>query len=197
MSKSDASYSDPALRALFRLNNHNYVVNALRRSSLMELLLLAEPTAERTYQDLLARDKVNYVAATFAKARPYYDHPLDEPGKHFLYCNKSYDFLLERKCNNYFDMIFAEPASKVLKERFSGFTRELEDAAKSQRTYSVPDPRLREELRRELDQALVPAYALFYGKYRAMSFSKNPGKYAKYTPEQVSELIKTFFDTAA
>lgn len=46
----------------------------------MELLLLAEPTADQTYQDLLARDKTNYVAATFAKARAYLDHPLDEPG---------------------------------------------------------------------------------------------------------------------
>lgn len=91
----------------------------------------------------------------------------------------------------------AEPASKVLKERFSGFTRELEEAAKCQRSYSVPDARLREELRRELDQTLVPYYSQFYRKYRATSFSKNPGKYAKYTPEQVSALLKNFFDTAA
>ena len=85
VSKSDASYSDPALRALFRLNNHNYVVNALRRSSLMELLLLAEPTADQTYQDLLAKDKTNYVASTFAKARHPLDHPLDEPGIYYYF----------------------------------------------------------------------------------------------------------------
>lgn len=77
MSKSDASYSDLALRALFRLNNHNYVVNALCRSSLMELLLLAEPSAEQTYHDLLLKDKNNYVTTTFAKARLYL---ADEPG---------------------------------------------------------------------------------------------------------------------
>lgn len=81
MSKSDASYSDLALRALFRLNNHNYVVNALCRSSLMELLLLAEPSAEQTYHDLLLKDKNNYVSTTFSKARSYL---ADEPG---LYLN--------------------------------------------------------------------------------------------------------------
>lgn len=80
VSKSDASYSDLALRALFRLNNHNYVVDKLRNSTLMELLLLAESTAGQTYHDLLVKDKLNYVAATFAKARAYLEHSADEPG---------------------------------------------------------------------------------------------------------------------
>lgn len=80
VNRSDTSYSDAALRMLFRLNNHNYVISALRRSSLMELLLLAEPSAEKTYQDLLARDKVNYVKATFAKSMVYLDSS-DELGE--------------------------------------------------------------------------------------------------------------------
>ncbi|XP_014205358.1 exocyst complex component 7 [Copidosoma floridanum] len=166
VSKSDTSYSDPSLRALFRLNNHNYVINALRRSALMELLLLAEPSAEQTYLDLLARDRTTYVTATFAKARGHVEHN-DEPG------------------------------SKVLKERFSGFTREFEEAAKFQRTYAVPDGQLREELRNELRQSLVPIYTTFYHKYRHTSFSKNPAKYIKFSPEQVATTIDTFFDTAA
>ncbi|XP_047363535.1 exocyst complex component 7 [Vespa velutina] len=169
VSKSDASYSDPSLRALFRLNNHNYVVNALRRSSLMELLLLAEPTIEQTYVDLLVKDKTNYVSTTLVKARGFLEHSFDEP----------------------------EPGSKILKEKFLGFTRELEELAKCQRSYSVPDGRLREEIRKELEQAIVPLYIAFYNKYRGVSFSKNPGKYIKYTPEQVKSLINTFFDVSA
>ncbi|KAK2576636.1 hypothetical protein KPH14_005302 [Odynerus spinipes] len=169
VSKSDASYSDPSLRALFRLNNHNYVVNALRRSSLMELLLLAEPTVEQTYVDLLVKDKANYVSTTLVKARAYLEHSSDEP----------------------------EPGSKVLKEKFLGFTRELEELAKCQRFYSVPDGRLREEIRKELQQAIIPLYTAFYNKYRGVSFSKNPAKYAKYTPDQVTSLINTFFDASA
>ncbi|KAI4485940.1 hypothetical protein M0804_006429 [Polistes exclamans] len=169
VSKSDASYSDPSLRALFRLNNHNYVINALRRSSLMELLLLAEPTIEQTYVDLLSKDKTNYVFTTLVKARSFLEHSSDEP----------------------------EPGSKVLKEKFLGFTRELEELAKCQRSYSVPDGRLREEIRKELEQAIVPLYTTFYNKYRGVSFSKNPGKYIKHTPEQVKSVINTFFDTSA
>ncbi|XP_076657326.1 exocyst complex component 7 [Halictus rubicundus] len=169
VSKSDTCYSDVALRALFRLNNHNHVVNALRRSSLMELLLLAEPNAEHTYNDLLLRDKSNYVSTTFSKARTYLEQPTDEP----------------------------EPGAKTLKEKFLGFTRELEEVAKCQRSYSVPDARLREELRKELQQAIVPLYTVFHNKYRGISFSKNPTKYIKYTPEQISAMIYTFFDTTA
>lgn len=98
VSKSDTSYSDIALRALFRLNNHNHVINALRRSSLMELLLLSEPTAEQTYYDLLLRDKTNYVSTTFAKARTYLEQPFDEPG---LYFNNLF-FNIKQKKSIYF-----------------------------------------------------------------------------------------------
>ncbi|XP_014236874.1 exocyst complex component 7 [Trichogramma pretiosum] len=167
VSRSDQSYSDPALRALFRLNNHNYVINALRRSSLMELLSLAEPKAEQTYLDMLARDRHTYVNTTFAKTRGHIDNHNDEPG------------------------------SKVLKDRFSSFTRDFEETAKFQRTYAVPDARLRKELRRELRHSLVPLYTNFYHKYRHTSFSKNPAKYIKYSPEQVTATIETFFDSAA
>lgn len=96
-----------------------------------------------------------------------------------------------------FIIVVIEPGAKILKEKFLGFTRELEEVAKCQRSYSVPDGRLREELRKELQQAIVPLYRKFYNKYRGISFSKNPAKYIKYTPEQISILIDTFFDTTA
>lgn len=81
VSRSDISYSDPALRSLFRLNNHNYVINALRRSSLMELLLLAEPNAERTYEDLLLKNQTNYLTYTFSKVKLFIEQPSEDFGK--------------------------------------------------------------------------------------------------------------------
>lgn len=84
-----------------------------------------------------------------------------------------------------------------MKEKFLGFTRELEEVAKCQRSYSVPDGRLREELRKGLQHAIVPPYITFHNKYRGISFSKNPAKYIKYTPDQISAMIDTFFDTTA
>ncbi|XP_051171052.1 exocyst complex component 7 isoform X1 [Leptopilina boulardi] len=166
VSRSDNSYSDAALRALFRLNNHNYVINALRRSSLMELLLLAEPNAEQTYDDLLLRNQINYVSATFSKAKMPIENANDD----------------------------TDLGSKTIKEIFSTFTKEFDEVAKHQRSFSVPDARLRADLRKELNNSITPVYSDFYNKYRKTSFSKNPGKYIKYTPEQISSTIKTFFD---
>ena len=47
----------------------------------MELLSLAEPKAEQTYLELLARDRYNYVNTTFVKARGHIENHNDEPGK--------------------------------------------------------------------------------------------------------------------
>ena len=97
ISRSDTSYTDPALRALFRLNNHNYVINALRRSSLMDLLLLAEPNVERTYQGLLYRDQKNYVAATFSRVKLYIEQSSDDIGKIIIYkINQSHNLFLTK-----------------------------------------------------------------------------------------------------
>ncbi|XP_046738577.1 exocyst complex component 7 isoform X2 [Diprion similis] len=93
--------------------------------------------------------------------------------------------------------VYINLGSKVIKERFAGFTREFEETAKCQRLYSVPDARLRDELRHALRQSLLPLYSTFYAKYRSIPFSKNPAKHAKYSPEQVTSVIGTFFDTAA
>lgn len=202
VSRSDNSYSDPALRALFRLNNHNYVINALRRSSLMELLLLAEPNAEQTYDDLLLRNQINYVSATFSKVKVPIENANDDTGRiiNFIITKSNIANVLhqqEKKYNSLFDKIicfFTELGSKTIKEKFTAFTKEFDEVAKHQRSFSVPDARLRSDLRKELCNSLTPVYVEFYNKYRKTSFSKNPGKYIKYTPEQVLTTIKTFFD---
>lgn len=56
----------------------------------MELLLLAEPTAEQTYCDLLLKDRNNYVGTTFAKARSYLEQSADEPGIVLRYFNMKF-----------------------------------------------------------------------------------------------------------
>lgn len=38
---------------------------------------------------------------------------------------------------------------------------------------------------------------IFFFRFSTVQFTKNPEKYIKYTPEQVSALIDRFFDVAA
>lgn len=56
---------------------------------------------------------------------------------------------------------------------------------------------LRESIKRDNKEYILPKYNAFYDKYVNVAFSKNMDKYIKYTPAQVSALIDSFFDVAA
>lgn len=57
--KSDL-YSDIYLRAVFRLNNNHYVLKALQRAGLLDLVQLSEPDCEESYHDMIREHKRMY-----------------------------------------------------------------------------------------------------------------------------------------
>lgn len=59
ISKSDA-YTEPGVKALFRLNNSHHVLKALQRSSLLDLVTLSEPDCEETYYSMIQNHKQAY-----------------------------------------------------------------------------------------------------------------------------------------
>uniref|UniRef100_T1J1M1 Vitellogenin domain-containing protein n=1 Tax=Strigamia maritima TaxID=126957 RepID=T1J1M1_STRMM len=52
--------------------------------------------------------------------------------------------------------------------------------------YALPDVELREGIKRENKEFILPKYQAFYDKYTEIQFSKNPDKYVKYTPIELS-----------
>ena len=56
--------------------------------------------------------------------------------------------------------------------------------ADTQRGYSVPDVELRESLKRDNKEYILPKYSAFYDKYANIAFTKNPEKYVRYTAAQ-------------
>ena len=86
---------------------------------------------------------------------------------------------------------------RLVKEKFAGFNKEMDDITVTQRCYSIPDPELRESLKRDNKEYICPKYHTFYDKYVHVPFTKNSEKYVKYTPAEVSNLIDSFFDAAA
>nr|CAD7449343.1 unnamed protein product [Timema bartmani] len=58
-SKSDL-YNDMCLRAVFRLNNTHYVLKALQRSGLLDLVRLSEPECEEMYHQMIQDHKTAY-----------------------------------------------------------------------------------------------------------------------------------------
>lgn len=54
------SYSDVTLRAVFRLNNYNYILKALLNSELLNLVSIVEPQCDKMYNDQIMEQKRLY-----------------------------------------------------------------------------------------------------------------------------------------
>ncbi|XP_047989125.1 exocyst complex component 7 [Leguminivora glycinivorella] len=161
-----------ALKAIFLLNNTLYLLQGLQRSGLIEVLMTVEPDCEATYRDMIHEYKNNYL--------------------------QSWNKLLAHTV-----LEEAPPAKlrdrdrQILKDKFASFNREWEECTKAQRSYSVPDPELREALKRDNKETILPPYTKFYDTYGALPFSKNPDKYVKYSPVQIATQLDGYFDEAA
>lgn len=58
----------------------------------------------------------------------------------------------------------------------------------------MPDVILREGLKRDNAEHLLPKYNAFYEIYSEVQFSKNPEKYVKYKPQDVAAMLNNLFD---
>ena len=85
----------------------------------------------------------------------------------------------------------------MIKEKFLGFNKEVEDISSTQKHYSIPDVELRQSLKRDNKELILPKYNAFIEKFSSVNFTKSKDKYIKYSPAQVSGLIDSFFDVAA
>lgn len=166
-------YNEQATRSLFRLNNTHYILKSLQRSNVLELLLMTEPECERNYMELI-QELHNLYQRSWSRLismiSPLEDLPRPVNGK------------------------VKDKERSILKERFSGFNKELEDACKIQRGISVPDVILREGLKRDNAENIIPQYNAFFESYADVQFSKNPEKYVKYKPQDVSAMLGNLFD---
>ncbi|XP_013161565.1 PREDICTED: exocyst complex component 7 [Papilio xuthus] len=169
-SKSE-QYPD-ALKAIFLLNNTLYLLQGLQRGGLLDVLALAEPQCEATYREIIQEHKNNYLQS-WNKLLSHIT--LDEPMPSKL----------------------RDKDRQLLKDKFASFNREWEECRRAQTGYSVPDAELRESLKRDNKQALLPAYTAFYDAHAHLPFSKNPDKYLKYTPLQIATQLDGYFDEAA
>lgn len=174
VTKSDG-YTDSGVKALFRLNNSHHVLKALQRSALLELVNISESDCEQTYINMIETHKKSY-KQSWTKVLSFItsnDDIVITAGK------------LRDKDRN------------VIKEKFSGFNKEMEEVSRTQRGYSIPDVELREGLKRDNKEYILPKYNAFYDKFSNLYFTKNPEKYVRYTPEQVAAMLDHFFDVAA
>ena len=64
--------------------------------------------------------------------------------------------------------------SMYRKTKVIGFQKEMEEISREQKNFAVPDPDLREKVRRDNKDFVLPHYRTFYKKYWKLPFTKNP-----------------------
>ncbi|KXJ21992.1 Exocyst complex component 7 [Exaiptasia diaphana] len=175
-------YESMTLSALFLLNNHHYILKTLQRSGLTALLKDGEINdIEGKYQNLIEEQK-NMYEKCWTKVLNYLLE-MDKPGA----SPKSTDGGAKLK----------DKQRQTIKDKFKGFNTEFDEIYQLQKTFAVPDEQLREEIRKKNIDLIVPLYTTFREKYEGVQFTKNPEKYVKYSPEEVENLMKKFFDVSA
>ncbi|XP_039264976.2 exocyst complex component 7-like isoform X2 [Styela clava] len=170
-------YVDQSLAAIFLLNNYNFILSALNRYGLLDLVKKSIPDVENIYKNVITEQKTKY-----------------------LHCWDNFPVYLSDE-NKQGLSLHAEPGQKlkekekqVVKDKLKSFNNELDDLVKLHRTWAVPDTDIKTEIREALRKKILPPYTAFRDKYRMVQFTKNIEKYLKHTPETVGEHINTLFD---
>mmetsp|Transcript_9490 Transcript_9490/g.25745 ORF Transcript_9490/g.25745 Transcript_9490/m.25745 type:complete len:751 (-) Transcript_9490:232-2484(-) len=82
---------------------------------------------------------------------------------------------------------------KDLKSRFAGFNDEVEELQHAVRKYVIPEESLRDRLRKEMVDYIVPLYSEFYSENSSLNFTKNRDKYVRFTPDRLERVCRSFF----
>lgn len=173
ITKADQIYNNDATRQLFKLNNIYYILKSLQRNNLLDVVKFTEVDCEKRYLKMIDDLKHAY-QQTWQKSLVYIV-PLDD-------CPRASGGKLKDKDR------------AVVKEKFANFNKEFDETCKNQRIISVPDVLLREGLKRDNSETVVPHYNAFYELYADVEFAKNREKYVRFTPNHLSQILNNLFD---
>ncbi|XP_045792562.1 exocyst complex component EXO70B1 [Trifolium pratense] len=159
-------YEDSALQQVFLMNNLHYLVRKVKDSDLRGLL---GDDWVRKRRGQVRQYATAYLRASWSKA---------------LSCLK--DEGIGSSSNN---------ASRVaLKERFKNFNACFEEIYRAQTAWKVPDDQLREEMRINISEKVIPAYRSFMGRFSGQLEGRHAGKYIKYIPEDLETYLLDLFE---
>ncbi|XP_033730844.1 exocyst complex component 7-like [Pecten maximus] len=182
LSNKAETYSDPTLRPVFMLNNYNYILKSIQRSGLLDLIHTWNKEVGQYYEDKIQEEKKHY-SQSWSRVMHYIlevNEPMSMQRTQALETAK----LKDKEKQN-------------IKDKFTGFNKELDEILRMQKGYAIPDQELREMLKKENRDFIVPSYTVFLQKYEKLNFTKNRDKYIKYSIQDVEGTIGKFFDTSA
>lgn len=176
------TYSDPTLRPVFMLNNYHYILKSLKRSGLLDLIHTWNKDVGQYYEDRINEQKKLY-SESWSRVMHYITEVHEPISQQRIQAMETSKLKDKEKQN--------------IKDKFSGFNKELEDILKIQKGYAIPDPELREQMKKDNKDFIIPAFRMFLDKYKRLNFTKNPEKYIKYSVQDVAEVVDKLFDMSA
>ena len=169
ISRKSRTFEDPALTAVFLMNNFDYIHGYLLTSPYAALIRIRNPAVEADFQQKVSEQQKEYRDCTWgsvAASLKVEEHHRSGPAS------------------------LTKKEREQIKEQYSRFNDLVDETLGSQKDYAVPSSALRAQLRAGNVECLLPAYAAFDGCYRNTDFSrKNPEKYLKYTPDELHQLL--------
>ncbi|XP_013396537.1 exocyst complex component 7 [Lingula anatina] len=181
LSNKAETYSDVTLRAVFMLNNYNYLLKTMKRNGLLSLVHSYNKEVETYYNEQILEQKKLY-SQSFSRILHYIMEVHKPISQHYV---QSPD-LAQAKLK--------DKDKQNIKDKFAGFNKEMEELRKIQKSYAIPDSELRENLKQDNKDFILPKYEMFWKKYVNTNFTKNPEKYMKYTKDEVETMLDGFFD---
>lgn len=98
------------------------------------------------------------------------------------------------KAIEYISETFHKEANRksAVKAKFQGFNSEIEEIFHTQKHYTIPDENLRETLKSETIDTIIPKYKTFLDRNKDIKF-KNEAKYIKYSPQTLEAMLNRLF----
>lgn len=164
-------YKDASIAHLFLMNNIHYIVQKAKGSP--ELREMIGDSYLKKLTGKIRQAATTYQRSTWVRIL----HCLRDEGLHV-------------------SGSFSSGVSKsILRERFKTFNSMFEEAHRTQTTWLVPDPQLREELRISISDLLLPAYRSFLGRFRGhIESGRHPEMYIKFSVEDLEAAVLDFFE---
>jgi len=183
LSNKAETYSDLILKPVFMINNLNYIIKSLERTGLLKFIVSSwNEDIKNYYYSQIMEQKKEY-SACWSKVL-HYVLEMDKP-------------MSLHKTHGSDTVKLKDKERQIIKDKFAGFNKEIEEVLRIQKAYAMPDSELRKTMILENKEYMVPRYSLFYNKYCNLNFTKNRGKYIKYTPEDLEKVLDQLFDASA
>jgi len=187
------NYENPNLKWIFLLNN-SYKISKLFSDA------NSQSSIQRKQQRLTGKcESLDELFLVTGKRdlKLFYDNEILNFKREYSKCwSKLLSYIRDLNESNPFNEAkMKDKERQLLKDRFSGFNKEFEEIYETQKKFYIPSEQaeLAEILRQDNIIYIISQYKRFYSTYSKMNFASNREKYVKYTPEELTVMMREFF----